>query len=253
MVKIQYCSDLHLEFPENEIYLKKYPINPVGEILILAGDIVPFAVMERYDGFFDELSEKFEQVYWVPGNHEYYYADIQERTGSFSEEIRKNIFLVNNHIAQIQNTKLILSTLWTSISENNQWQVAQRLSDFRVIKKGTEKFTPYDYNNLYNENFIFLQNALQNTKDNESVVVATHHVPTFLNYPEKYKGDVLNEAFVVELFDFIESNFVNYWIFGHHHSNMAPFYIGSTQLLTNQLGYVKYGENSGYSSSLITL
>ncbi|GAI89634.1 unnamed protein product, partial [marine sediment metagenome] len=28
-----------------------------------------------------------------------------------------------------------------------------------------------------------------------------------------------------------------------------PFTIGSTQLLTNQLGYVKYGENKNYSSS----
>ena len=228
-----------------------HPIEPVGDILILAGDIVPFEVMNKFDPFFDDLSEKFEQVYWMPGNHEYYYADIQKRTGSFREEIRKNVTLVNNHVVHVQNIKLVLSTLWTSISEHNQWQFSQRLSDFRVIKKGKENFTPYDYNCLHDENFTFLQNNLMDTTDSESIVVATHHVPTFLNYPEKYKGDLLNEAFAVELFDFIESSLVNYWIFGHHHINIPPFRIGNTQLLTNQLGYVKYGENSYFSSSCI--
>jgi len=249
MLKIQYCSDLHLEFPENKKLLEKHPIEPVGEILILAGDVVPFTVMNKFNSFFDELSEKFDQVYWIPGNHEYYYADIQKRTGSFCEEIRKNIFLINNHVVNIQDTKLVFSTLWTSISENNQWQIARRLSDFHVIKNGNKNFTPFDYNRLYNENFTFLQNILSDTKDIESIVVATHHVPTFFNYPEKYRGDLLNEAFAVEFFDFIESSSINYWIFGHHHCNMPPFHIGDTQLLTNQLGYVKYGENSHFSTS----
>jgi len=36
-MKIQYCSDLHLEFPTNAIFLKNHPIEPAGEILILAG------------------------------------------------------------------------------------------------------------------------------------------------------------------------------------------------------------------------
>ena len=73
-----------------------------------------------------------------------------------------------------------------------------------------------------------------------------YHVPTFVHYPEEYKGDVLNEAFAIELHDFIEPSGIEYWLFGHHHQNIADFKIGSTKMITNQLGYVKYNEYAGF-------
>ena len=72
-----------------------------------------------------------------------------------------------------------------------------------------------------------------------------------MNYPEKYKGDILNEAFAVELYDMIEQHQPDFWIYGHTHSNSADFNIDKTQLLTNQLGYVKYGEQIGYHNNKI--
>ena len=82
-------------------------------------------------------------------------------------------------------------------------------------------------------------------------VVVTHHVPTFLNYPEQYKQSSINQAFGVELSDLIEASNVNAWIYGHHHANIPRFKIGNTEMLTNQLGYVKYGEHSLYSSEKV--
>ena len=46
------------------------PIKSVGDILILAGDIVPFAVMKDYLDFFNYISDHCKQTYWIPGNHE---------------------------------------------------------------------------------------------------------------------------------------------------------------------------------------
>lgn len=81
--------------------------------------------------------------------------------------------------------------------------------------------------------------------------MVTHHVPTFLNYPPQYNGDPLNEAFGVELHDFIEQSGPAFWIYGHHHHNISPFMIGNTQLITNQLGYVQYNEHRDFNNLAI--
>ena len=86
------------------------------------------------------------------------------------------------------------------------------------------------------------------TLNEEKVAVFTHHCPTFLNYPEQYRGDLLNEAFAVELFDMIETSNIAYWGYGHHHNNTPDFTIGNTQLVTNQLAYVQQNEHLLFKS-----
>jgi len=242
---IQYASDLHLEFPENKNFLATNPIKPIGNVLVLAGDIVPFAVMDKHKDFFSYVSDHFENTYWIPGNHEYYYFDLAEKCGTFHEKISDNVHLLNNTVVELENVNLIFSSLWSKISLVNQWQIERSMSDFQVIKYKGFRFSAEHFNQLHEESIQFLRQALHH-KYTDKKVVATHHVPTFLNYPEKYKGDALNEAFAAELFDLIEDSKPDYWIYGHTHNNSTDFEIGKTQLLTNQLGYVKYGEQVGY-------
>lgn len=244
--KIQYASDLHLEFPENKKFFNANPIIPNGDILILAGDIMPFAIMDKHQDFFSFLSDNFQMTYWIPGNHEYYYFDAATKSGTFYEEIRSNVILLNNTVIQHQNTKLIFSTLWSKISPANQWNIERGLSDFHVINYNGHKITTDDYNDLHTDCINFINQELE-INDADKTIVVTHHVPTFKKYPKIYKNSTLNEAFAVELFDTIEDSNVDYWIYGHSHYNTKDFKIGNTQMLTNQLGYIQRNENERFN------
>jgi predicted phosphohydrolase len=247
---LQYCSDLHLEFEDNRSYLEENPIVPKGEILLLAGDIMPFTRIGRYQDFFDMLSDSFEMTYWIPGNHEYYHSELADKFDPLNEKIRSNVSLVNNHSVIHGNTKLILSTLWSSISPENGQEIAWRMNDFKIIRYNGNPFTPARASQLHEHCKAFIANAHAEIKTERTVVV-THHLPTFVNYPARYKGDILNEAFATELCDFIDPSNIDYWIFGHNHHNTHEFRIGKTKLVTNQLGYVHRNEHAEFRSDSV--
>lgn len=248
--KLQYASDLHLEFLANKEFLKKHPLQPVGDVLVLAGDIVPFAVMDKHLDFFSFLADNFETTYWLPGNHEYYHFDIAKKCGVLSEAIRSNVFLVNKTSVIHEGVKLIFSTLWSHISPGHQWQIERSLNDFHLIKHIGYRFSAEQYNQFHTESLAFIQNEL-NINQNGQTTIVTHHCPTFLNYPVQYIGDELNEAFAVELHDLIESSNIACWVYGHHHTNTPAFTIGKTKLITNQLGYVQRNEHQLFETKKV--
>ena len=133
-MKVQYCSDLHLEFPVDKKYLKANPIKPEDEILLLGGDIIPFAEMEKENDFFNFLSDSFEHTYWIPGNHEYYRSDISERTGAFHERIRSKVSLLNNTAIEHNRVRFLFSTLWSKLNPALEFVILKSMADFRLAE-----------------------------------------------------------------------------------------------------------------------
>ena len=90
-MRIQYASDLHLEYKRNWDYLLEHPIEVMGEVLVLAGDIGYLGDDKTYTShpFWDWASEHYRQVIVVPGNHEFYqFFDIDTLTaGKFNEQL----------------------------------------------------------------------------------------------------------------------------------------------------------------------
>ena len=62
-MRVQYCSDLHLEFEQNIKYFTTHPLNVSGDILILAGDVVPLHDEFLSNSFFSFVSKNYKQVF----------------------------------------------------------------------------------------------------------------------------------------------------------------------------------------------
>lgn len=90
-MKIQYLSDLHLEFHENSRWLKENPLITVGDVLLLAGDI-GYLGDDNYahHPFWDWCAESFRRTIVIPGNHELYKSfDINDLHEGWQQEIRR--------------------------------------------------------------------------------------------------------------------------------------------------------------------
>lgn len=239
-MKIQICSDLHLEFPQNREWLQANPLIPKAETLIIAGDTYYLDRDFSKLDFINKVSDDFKHVYLIPGNHEYYGGyDVSTALLSRQIDIKKNVHLINNKSVQIEDVNLIFSTLWSKI-ENNANEIKIGMNDFKLIKFKEKQFTVNDYNTIHDKAFNFLSKEI---KTDGNKVVITHHLPSEECNVNEFKGSLLNEAFCVDKTDFILNSDIDYWIYGHSHRNITDFKIGNTKMVTNQLGYIGWNEH----------
>lgn len=246
-MRIQYASDLHLEFAENSSYLKHNPLEVVGDVLILAGDI-GYIGDDNYSKhpFWEWASQNYKQVIVIPGNHEFYKQfDLDKLYNGWSFKIRENVTCYYNAVIPIgDDIEIITTTLWAHISLQDAYRVESCISDFRRIRCGTELLDFNRFNNEHYRCFHFLKDAVKHSKA-KHIIVATHHVPSFELMSPEFKGSDLNGAFTVELGDFIASSPIEYWIYGHSHRNIDKV-IGNTKCVCNQLGYVFGNEHTTF-------
>ncbi|MEI6767284.1 MAG: metallophosphoesterase [Bacteroidota bacterium] len=253
MLSIQYCSDLHLEFKENEKFIRQKPIEKAGNILILAGDILLFQESFEKHWFWDFASDTYEQVFWLPGNHEYYAgADIAEQGFFVNEKIRTNVLLVNNQAVDYKGVDLIFSTLWSYIPMAQATITERSVNDFNLISYHGKRLTSEKFNKLHQQSLDFIATAISQSETEKRIVI-THHVPSLSLINPVHFTSKINGAFVTPLEKQIEEWSPDYWIFGHSHYNCPETTVGKTKMRTNQLGYVQSNEHSGYKSNACIL
>ena len=254
-MKIQYASDLHLEFQDNRAWLFRHGLQLVGDILVLAGDIIYLGNRQMmHNEYFDWLSDNYEQVYIVPGNHEYYGGyELRDTLSDFEMKVRPNVRYLNNKSVVAGDTELFFTTLWSKVPNACIADLQYGMNDFRLICYKNALLFAGELNGLHDICLGWLGEALDKSAAKHKVVVS-HHCPTTNPIFNNHIGSRLNCGFMVDCDNFITQHNIDAWIFGHTHYNgsgtdvkeCCKLMIGDTKLLTNQLGYIAYGESRGF-------
>lgn len=251
-MKIQYASDLHLEFHKNWQTLKQEePMDVRGEILVLAGDI-GYLGDDNYatHPFWDWASKNFEQVIVALGNHEFYkFYDLSSMPDGLIGEIRPNVHYYYNSVVHIGNIDFIVSTLWGHIDLKDAYATEQCVTDFRRIMYGEDTLTFADFNREHRRCLDFIKKSVAESVAEHKIVI-THHVPSFQLMAQEFLGSRINGAFTVELTDYIATSGIDYWIYGHSHRNIDKT-IGTTHCVCNQFGYASHNEHLSFSRGKI--
>lgn len=258
-MKIQFVSDLHLEFPENRAWLAQHPLEATGDILLIAGDTayldLPESGRDTYSAysFWDWASRNYQHVIVCLGNHDFYgYYDLSALSDGWSKTIRPNVHAYYNAVLHLtaegglaSNSgsgliDIIVSTLWSYIEPYNAYMTERGVSDFYRITYKDHRLTADDFNREHKHCLAFIKKAVEESNAKTKIVL-THHVPTQLCTAEEFRGSTINGAFTVELGDYIADSGIDYWIYGHSHRNIDAR-IGKTQILSNQFGYLSHDE-----------
>ena len=251
-MKIQYASDLHLEFADNWRILKQEePMNIRGDILVLAGDI-GYLGDDNYQThpFWDWASENYQQVIVALGNHEFYkFYNLSSMHDGLIGEIRPNIHYYYNAVVHIQDIDIIVSTLWANITLEDAYITEHSVTDFRRILYGENILTFADFNREHKRCLEFIKQSIADSSAKNKIVV-THHVPSFQLMSPEFLESHINGAFTVELADYIATSGIDYWIYGHSHRNIDKT-IGTTRCVCNQFGYAFHNEHLTFDRNKI--
>jgi predicted phosphohydrolase len=246
VVRIQYASDTHLERKPSRF---KHIIKPVGDILVLSGDIGhPFRKI--YYQFLKWCSRKFKHVVLIAGNHEYYGSSLKKGKKKLQKICRQTgVSFLDRGVLELPEYNIVIlgTTLWSYIPYEACFHVMMSINDYECI----EGFTPLSSNELFYDNMCWLRDTIKKylTETSYEIVVATHHAPIpEITSAVEHRGKRNNCAFASDCSSVMEGAKV--WIFGHTHFNTTFEHKtpkGSVIVTCNQRGYPR--ENTGYDPS----
>jgi predicted phosphodiesterase len=238
MLNLQICSDLHIEYKNDDIPDPLDYITPSADILILAGDIGSFYKIEQLKGFLEKLCPLFKTVIYVPGNQEYYMVQDYKPISMFNllnkiydiEKNIKNLYILNQTSLIVDDICITGCTLWSELKI--------KLPKFIVRIHGINNEI-YDKKYKSDVNYINKMIDYCNSK-NLKLVVITHYCPTFkvLN-GSNYKKDKYISLYMSELDNLLDSNSIHTWICGHIHKNFDFISDKGTRIVGNQKGKPK--------------
>ncbi len=246
-MKFQYASDLHLEMFTNLVAVTESNLIPSAPILILAGDIdkIKNKGVSRTSAF-KYFSDNWEQVYIIPGNHEFYDSERIIHAFELDHQVFPNVKYLNNVMLELDGVEFYFTTLWSKCNSN---LIEDYITDFKICFWGDEKYRWTHHNQFHQRAVEWLDESLSKPKSKPRVVVS-HFVPSneVNAYPDSDDliiGPMIKSYFVAQLDEYLKKWDIDYWIYGHNHWNNDVDVFG-IKFRSNMLGYVGYNEHKGF-------
>lgn len=272
-MKLLILSDLHTEFAPFEA-----PTDVAYDAVVLAGDIhAPGSKAVQWAKRDSTFGGK--PVLFVPGNHEFYGAEIARELQAMRDAAQgSHVHVLDRGAVLIDGVRFLGTTLWTDFrlpiqtaAAGHQVDVARalhdanrRLNDFRRIAfedpLRENSSTPGDQRRLLRaEDIVTLHQVNRTWLERElaqahpgPVVVVTHHAPASGSVAEQFAADWLSPAFVSDL---QPSFFVgpSLWVHGHTHAS-SDYRRGTCRIVCNPRGYpMRHGgfENRTFDRSFV--
>lgn len=232
-------SDLHTEFwgcnGNNEKKLLRHlenslPSSPQDSenTLILAGDIFSMADFWKVRPILTGLSNRFQEVVWVPGNHEPWGSTYEHAMESYNNEASRLPNVVFGD--KFKHGNLVCATLWTDFDRGDPYAILSA-THYMLDYQRIIGFTPGTAYRAHMEHLEFIRSNCT-----EGDVVVTHHAPHPNSIHPRFKGHDANIFYYSDLTETIELCRPKLWIHGHIH-NATQYKIGDTTVLCNPHGY----------------
>lgn len=255
MKYIRVASDLHLEgytgkTPDwhSEVFLPAHE-NDASSVLVLAGDIS--SSPEQLLAFIRYVEPRFEKVFYVPGNHEYYKQNYQGLNAYLTAELQGTNVLFSGSETfchEHDGVRFVGCTLWGDGGPDavSQVQVQHFLNDFRLIKfsdEGSTDARSFKVQDMIGE---FKRQKAQikqylNSPFNGDTVLITHHLPSRRLVSKRFwtgdGSDGANGGFVGACDDILAYDIApKIWIHGHTHDT-GDTMLWKTRIVCHPAGY----------------
>jgi len=208
-MEFQVVSDLHLKNNDD------FELKITAPYLILAGDIgYPFTAI--FWKFIEYVSVKYNHVYFVPGNHEFY-GQTPEVADEFlrnSFERYKNITYMNGDCVELEKIVLIGSILWSHVPKE-----CDKVSRNFGPHKNILKFSVKERNSVFEAATAWIEGRA-GSFPGKKIILITHYAPLcHESCHPKHDGDLKNHDYGTDLYKLIDVSNIDLFIYGHTHYN----------------------------------
>ncbi len=219
-MRLQFMSDLHLNN-----YSRRFEIEPNAPNLALIGDICEAFDKKLYE-FLLSVSNQYEKILYIPGNHEYYENTIED-VDSYLSEVCCELDIEYLQKKSIEIDGVILSgcTLWSSPAPESFYKTDEN----RWIKNFDRERMVMEYN----KHLDFIQKEIKLNRVNKPHILLTHYAPMY-EMNGKYITAPYTDMFASDL-KYIFKPPIKYWLCGHVHQNLTIIH-NEIPCITNCLG-----------------